>query len=75
MVLIEVGLPPSVSIETIELSPLLKGWDAAIPIDPARVIGTESQLRGESAVLSIPSAIVLLRAGALPVRPKIEIDR
>jgi len=58
MVLIEVEIPLSVSMETIELGGLPKGWDGAVPIDATRVIGTEWQLRDASAVLSVPSAIV-----------------
>jgi RES domain-containing protein len=58
MVLIKIAIPSSVSMETVELGTLPKGWDGAVPADVTKVIGTEWQLRDDSAVLSVPSAIV-----------------
>jgi RES domain-containing protein len=58
MILIEIEIPESVSMETIDLATLPKGWDGAVPTDDTRVIGREWQQRADSAVLSVPSAIV-----------------
>jgi RES domain-containing protein len=58
MILIEIEIPASVSMETVDLATLPEGWDGAVPVDDTRVIGRDWQLRDDSAVLSVPSAIV-----------------
>jgi RES domain-containing protein len=58
MILIEIEILASVSLETVDLATLPKGWDGAVPVDDTRIIGREWQLRDDSAVLSVPSAIV-----------------
>jgi len=51
-------VPVGLTVETIEKSALPRGWDRFPPERKAADLGTEWALRGSSAVLRVPSAII-----------------
>jgi RES domain-containing protein len=58
MVIIEALIPDRMKIKKLEISDLPTGWNGPVPNDATRDIGTNWAASMETAVLSVPSAVI-----------------
>jgi RES domain-containing protein len=57
-IVVEIQIPDSLIVRTVEISELPRGWDDPNPSDDTRDIGTNWAREGATAILSVPSSII-----------------